>query len=69
MTKYASDIFLSKFLLSGYELLTGQEATDYMLEQGFTHIHIDDDERIHALSKANEHLEGIYLYRRRRVVL
>lgn len=69
MPKVESDIFLSNTLMTGCELLIGEEATEFLKGKGFTHIFVDDDGKIHALSSKNTVVEGMYVYKRQKSLL
>lgn len=64
MKKFKTEYFLSSQILSNYKQVPIDKAEEWLREQGYKFVYIDDNSVIHARSQQNKLIEGHRLYMR-----
>ena len=64
MKKFKTEFFLSSQVLSNYRQISIAKAEEWLREQGYKFIYIDNNGIIHARSQQNKIIEGYRLYTR-----
>lgn len=62
--KFKKEIFLSPRILSEYRQITGDEATEWLTNMGYTFIRVGADGTIEARTKDDRFLTGYRIYER-----
>lgn len=64
MKKFKTEFFLSSQVLSNYKQVPIAKAEEWLREQGYKFVYVDDNGIIHARSQQNKIIEGHRLYMR-----